>query len=166
MVKRAFDFLCSLYGLLVLFPVFLFVALWIKLDSQGPIFFRQTRVGQFSRPFKIHKFRTMVINAEFLGEQITVGNDLRITKSGVFLRNVDPSNVLEVRYEQLMTGQQELRKIGEFLGLSDVESVIARFDSTYNPINLEKWRETLLGNSLQVVMNEIEPTLSRFGYVD
>jgi len=82
------------------------------------------------------------------------------------LQNVDRSNVLEVRYEQLMTDQQELRRIGGFLGLSDVESVIARFESTHNSTNLEKWRGTLSGNSLQVVMNEIEPTLSRFGYVD
>jgi len=85
-VKRIFDFIASLAGLIVLSPVLIVIAIWIKLDSQGPVFFRQNRIGQFSIPFKIYKFRTMVVNAESLGNQITVGNDRRITRSGAFLR--------------------------------------------------------------------------------
>jgi len=85
-VKRLFDFVSSLFGLIALSPMFIVVAIWIKLDSPGPVFFRQYRIGKFSTPFKIHKFRTMVANVESLGSQITVGNDLRITRSGAFLR--------------------------------------------------------------------------------
>lgn len=86
LVKRGFDFICSLIGLLLLFPVLLIISIWIKLDSPGSIFFRQIRVGQYGKEFKIYKFRTMVSNAETLGKQITVGEDPRITPSGKFLR--------------------------------------------------------------------------------
>ena len=85
-MKRVFDFVASLLGLMALSPILIVAAIWIKLDSPGPVFFRQERIGQFSTPFKIHKFRTMVVNAESLGNQITVGDDRRITRSGAFLR--------------------------------------------------------------------------------
>ena len=64
MIKRLFDFAASLFGLLILFPVFVFVAIWIKKDSPGPVFFRQVRVGLHGQNFRIHKFRTMRVNAE------------------------------------------------------------------------------------------------------
>jgi lipopolysaccharide/colanic/teichoic acid biosynthesis glycosyltransferase len=86
MAKRLFDLLASGLGLLVLSPVLLALALWIKLDSPGPVFFRQERVGQFGRLFRIHKFRTMVTDAERLGLQITVGADARVTRVGQWLR--------------------------------------------------------------------------------
>ena len=86
MAKRLFDWLASGLGLLVLAPLFLVLALWIKLDSIGPVFFRQERVGQDGRLFRIHKFRTMVIDAERLGLQITVGADARVTSVGHWLR--------------------------------------------------------------------------------
>lgn len=85
MYKRTFDLLCSGIGLFFLFPVFLAVMLWIKTDSPGPIFFRQVRVGRFGKPFRIHKFRTMRVDAEQSG-RLTVGADSRITRSGLFLR--------------------------------------------------------------------------------
>ncbi len=85
-LKRVFDFIASLLGLIVLSPLFLVVAILIKLDDGGSVFFRQTRVGQYGKPFKIYKFRTMVENAEKLGAQITKGDDPRITKVGRFLR--------------------------------------------------------------------------------
>jgi hypothetical protein len=87
MAKRSFDWLVSGLGLLLLAPVFLAVALWIKLESPGPVFFRQMRVGQFGRLFRIHKFRTMTLDAEARGLQITTGNDVRITRLGAFLRH-------------------------------------------------------------------------------
>lgn len=86
MVKRLFDFFASGFGLLVLLPIFLSLALWIKLDSKGPVFFRQERVGLGGRLFRIHKFRTMVVDAEQLGPQITVGADSRVTRVGHLLR--------------------------------------------------------------------------------
>jgi lipopolysaccharide/colanic/teichoic acid biosynthesis glycosyltransferase len=86
MAKRLFDWLASGMGLLLLSPVLLALALWIKLDSPGPVFFRQERVGQGGRLFRIHKFRTMVTDAEQLGLQITVGADARVTRVGQWLR--------------------------------------------------------------------------------
>jgi lipopolysaccharide/colanic/teichoic acid biosynthesis glycosyltransferase len=84
--KRLFDIFFASVGLLVLMFPFAAIALWIRLDSPGSIFFRQTRIGQFGKEFQIYKFRTMVQNAETLGKQITVGEDPRITRSGQFLR--------------------------------------------------------------------------------
>ena len=85
-MKRLFDCLLCVIGLSVLFPLFLALAVLIRLDSPGPVFFRQQRVGQYGRLFRIHKFRTMVSNAESTGLQITVGDDRRITKVGKWLR--------------------------------------------------------------------------------
>ena len=87
MLKRLFDVLAAGCGLLLLLPVLLLIMLWIKLDSPGPVFFRQERVGRFGRPFRIHKFRTMYVDAEARGLQLTVGADPRVTRSGQFLRH-------------------------------------------------------------------------------
>ncbi|MCI8734677.1 MAG: sugar transferase [Clostridia bacterium] len=84
--KRCFDFFVSSIMLILLFPLFLVLALAIKTDSRGPVFFRQERVTQYGRKFRIFKFRTMVNNAEKLGSQVTVGNDMRVTKVGKFIR--------------------------------------------------------------------------------
>ncbi|MGM9484143.1 sugar transferase [Roseateles sp. NT4] len=83
MIKRLFDIVCAALGLLVLAPVLLLAAAWVKLDSPGPALFRQIRVGRFGVPFSIHKFRTMRVEP---GAAITVGADPRITRSGHFLR--------------------------------------------------------------------------------
>ena len=85
-MKRLFDFTASFFGLILLTPIFVLSALWIMIDSKGPIFFRQERVGFQGINFRIHKFRTMVLNAEKKGKQITVGADSRITTVGSFLR--------------------------------------------------------------------------------
>lgn len=86
-LKRIFDIVVSLVMLIILLPVFILLGIAIKLDSSGPIFFRQERITQYGRKFKIFKFRTMVNNAEKLGTQVTVGNDSRITKVGSFIRD-------------------------------------------------------------------------------
>ena len=86
MSKRAFDVFFSTGALLVLAPLLLVVALWVMLDSAGPVFFRQWRVGMRGREFQIFKFRTMRTDAQVNGPLITVGEDLRITRSGAFLR--------------------------------------------------------------------------------
>lgn len=85
-LKRLFDLVCSFVGLILLSPVLLIVSILIKLDSSGPVFFKQVRIGKNEQPFKILKFRTMVNDAEKKGKQITVGQDNRITKVGSFLR--------------------------------------------------------------------------------
>jgi lipopolysaccharide/colanic/teichoic acid biosynthesis glycosyltransferase len=86
MSKRLFDVLMSSLGLLALGPLLILIALAVKLDSPGPVFFRQERVGRFGVPFRIHKFRTMRHDPEGNGLQITVGADRRITRVGQFLR--------------------------------------------------------------------------------
>jgi len=85
MFKRGFDLICSALGLIVLSPLFAWAALWVKMDSPGTVFFRQVRVGQQGVLFRIHKFRTMGMNSEKQGS-LTVGSDVRITRSGQFLR--------------------------------------------------------------------------------
>lgn len=87
MLKRTFDFVLALAGLLLLSPVLLLVAVLIKRDSPGPVFFRQERIGQHGKPFRIHKFRTMTVTQPGAAMQITVGNDARITRIGDFLRH-------------------------------------------------------------------------------
>lgn len=86
LAKRCFDLVFTIPGVIILMPVFLLIAIWIKKDSRGPIFFRQQRIGLTGIPFGIYKFRTMVVDAEKQGKQITVGADRRITSSGHFLR--------------------------------------------------------------------------------
>lgn len=85
--KRLFDVVVSAIMLVGLSPVFLILAIAIKLDSNGPVFFRQERITQYGKVFRIFKFRTMVNNAEKIGTQVTVNNDARITKVGSFIRN-------------------------------------------------------------------------------
>ena len=84
--KRVFDVVVSALMLVVLAPVFLLLAIAIKLDSPGPVFYRQVRVTQYGKQFRIFKFRSMVQNADKIGAQVTVGNDRRITRMGKLIR--------------------------------------------------------------------------------
>lgn len=85
-MKRIFDIIASGLGLIVLSPLFAIISIWIKLDSEGPIFYRQKRVGKNNIDFSIYKFRSMRINSD-KGSLITIGGrDPRITKSGYFIR--------------------------------------------------------------------------------
>lgn len=85
-LKRAFDIFVSLLLLIILSPLFLILAIAIKIDSKGPVFYRQERVTQYGKRFRIFKFRTMVQNADKIGAQVTVNNDSRITRVGKFIR--------------------------------------------------------------------------------
>jgi lipopolysaccharide/colanic/teichoic acid biosynthesis glycosyltransferase len=85
-IKRAFDIAVAATGLIALFPVMAVVAVLIKCDSQGPVFFKQRRMGKGFRDFLIYKFRTMKENSELTGGLITIGEDPRITRFGRFLR--------------------------------------------------------------------------------
>ena len=86
LIKSIFDRLMAIILLFVLSPIFLVLAVWIKLDSEGPVFFRQERVTQYGKTFKIYKFRTMVQNAEQIGAQVTSKCDMRVTSVGKALR--------------------------------------------------------------------------------
>lgn len=85
-LKRIFDLVVALILLLFLALPMLVIAIWIKIDSKGPVFYRQERVTSYGHKFRIHKFRTMVTNADKIGSAVTVGNDTRITKAGHWLR--------------------------------------------------------------------------------
>ncbi len=87
-LKRAFDLVAGLILLVILAVPMLVLAIWIKIDSEGPVFYRQERVTTYGKHFKIHKFRTMVSNADKIGSTVTVGNDSRITKVGSKLRHL------------------------------------------------------------------------------
>ena len=84
--KRMFDIVVSFIMLIILSPVFLILAIAIKIDSRGPVFYRQVRVTQYNKKFRIFKFRSMVQNADKIGTQVTVSNDSRITRVGAFIR--------------------------------------------------------------------------------
>ena len=88
LLKRIFDLVVALVLLVVLAIPMLVIAVWIKIDSQGAVLYRQERVTSYGKHFRIHKFRTMVSNADKIGTVVTVGNDNRITKAGSKLRKL------------------------------------------------------------------------------
>ena len=86
-IKRIFDIVASFILLVLLSPVFLILAIMIKIDSKGPVFYRQERITKYGKVFRIFKFRTMVVNADKIGSLVTKSNDNRITKVGNKIRN-------------------------------------------------------------------------------
>jgi len=138
--KRLFDFMLSLLGLFITIPIFLVVSLLIKLEDNGPIFYKQKRVGYKGKEFHIWKFRTMVVNADSLGRLITVGKDPRITKVGFWLRKfrIDeiPQLINVLKGEMSLVGprpevpkylkfyDEEMRRILEYVpGMTDPTSL-------------------------------------------
>ena len=87
-IKQFFDYMIALFLLIILAVPMALIAVWIKLDSQGPVFYRQERVTTYGKRFKIHKFRTMVNDAEEIGSAVTVNGDVRITNAGKKLRGL------------------------------------------------------------------------------
>jgi lipopolysaccharide/colanic/teichoic acid biosynthesis glycosyltransferase len=85
-VKRLFDIIASGLGLICLSPLFLVLFVWIKLDSAGPVFYRQIRVGRYNRDFRLYKFRSMRVNADKQGLITVGGRDPRVTRSGYYIR--------------------------------------------------------------------------------
>lgn len=86
-MKRLFDVIASIILLVLLSPVFLIIAIWMKFDSPGSVFYRQIRVTQYGKTFRIFKFRTMQMNAEQQGTSVTLSNDSRVTKLGSKIRS-------------------------------------------------------------------------------
>ena len=115
MIKRIFDVIISLIGLILLLPLFFIIALLIKLDSEGPVFYRGERVGRFGKKFRIFKFRTMVKNAEKLGGPSTSADDPRLTKFGKFLKKYQldelPQLINVLRREMSLVGPRPEVKI-------------------------------------------------------
>jgi lipopolysaccharide/colanic/teichoic acid biosynthesis glycosyltransferase len=88
LAKRIFDIVAAILTFITLSPIFIILSIAIKIDSKGPVMFRQIRVTQYGKQFRIFKFRTMVNNADKIGAQVTTKNDARITKVGNFLRKL------------------------------------------------------------------------------
>jgi len=105
-IKRSFDVLFSLLVLLLIWPVILFVAIAIKLSSPGPVFYRGIRTGLHGLPFRILKFRTMVVDAESLGGPTTGTNDKRVTLIGAFLRKTKLDEIPQ--FINVLTGDMSL----------------------------------------------------------
>jgi lipopolysaccharide/colanic/teichoic acid biosynthesis glycosyltransferase len=127
--KRFLDVLLSSLGLILLSPLFICVALAIKADSKGSVFFRQERIGQGLQPFWIYKFRTMVADAHLLGRQITAGQDHRITRLGRYLRTTKidelPQLINVLRGEMSLVGPRpEVRKYVDMFR-NDYEEILA-----------------------------------------
>lgn len=125
--KRLLDVVLSVLGLVLLSPLLVAIALWIKLDSPGPVFYRGVRVGRFGRPFRIYKFRTMVADAERLGGPSTADSDPRITRAGRFLRRYKldelPQLLNVLRSEMSLVGPRP--EVPEYVQLySDEERAI------------------------------------------
>lgn len=120
LLKRCFDFSASLVGLIILLPVLLIVAIVVKIDSRGPIFYAQTRVGRSGRPFRLYKFRSMVVAAD-KSSRLTTAGDSRITKVGGFLRrsNLDelPQLINVVKGDMSLVGPRP--EVMEFVDMTD-----------------------------------------------
>lgn len=151
-MKRVFDILMATIGLILLSPLFLLVAVLIKLDSPGPIFFRQERIGKRFRPFFIYKFRTMVENAAQIGTEITYGNDPRITRIGRLLRETKidelPQIINVLKGEMSLVGPRpEIRQYVE-LFQRDYEEILKVRPGISDMASLKYSDEgSLLGNS-------------------
>lgn len=128
--KRSFDIVVSLIMLLILSPVFLILAIAIKLDSKGPVFYRQVRVTQYGKEFRIFKFRTMVDNADKIGSQVTVGGDSRITRVGKVIR--------ECRLDEI---GQLLNILGGSMTFVGTRPEVPKYVEKYTP---EMWATLLL----------------------
>ena len=114
-MKRAFDVIMSGLGLIVLSPLFLVLAVWIKADSKGPVFYRQTRVGRWNRNFRLFKFRSMRPDSDKLGLITVGGHDPRVTRSGYYIRKYKldefPQLINVFRGEMSLVGPRpEVRK--------------------------------------------------------
>lgn len=151
-MKRAFDIAVAAFGLLLLSPLFLFAAILIKLDSHGPIFFRQERIGKGFRPFLIYKFRTMLENAAQTGTAVTYGNDPRITRVGRLLRKTKidelPQLINVLKGEMSLVGPRP--EVPEFVNLfrRDFEEILTFRPGITDLASLNYHDEsTLLGKS-------------------
>lgn len=165
-IKRIFDIVASATGLILLSPILILIAICIKLDSKGPVFFKQVRVGKNKQLFKIYKFRTMVTDAERLGKQITIGNDSRITKIGKFIRKCKldelPQLINVVKGEMSLVGPRpEVPRYVELYDKYQEQILLVRPGITdYASIEFRNENE-LLGISSNpeiTYINEVMPT--------
>ena len=175
-MKRLFDIISSSAGLIFLSPVFLFVAIWIKLDSKGPVFYRQVRVGKNGRDFRIYKFRSMRRGADKKGLITVGGRDPRVTRSGYYIRkykldelpqliNVFTGEMSVVgprpevrKYVNLYT-EEQLKVLSVKPGITDIASIKYRnenelLDKADNPDKM--YTEVIMPDKLKYNLEYIE----------
>ena len=146
--KRIFDLIFTVPGLIVLLPFFIIIALWVTLDSKGPVLYRQERVGRHGKTFGIYKFRTMVENADKIGGAITIGDDPRITKSGQFLRKykIDelPQLINVVKGEMSLVGPRP--EVNKYVNLytSEQKEVLNLIPGITDPASIKYRNENIL----------------------
>jgi lipopolysaccharide/colanic/teichoic acid biosynthesis glycosyltransferase len=145
-MKRALDVVVAVVGLMLLSPILLLVCVLVKVDSRGPVFFRQERIGRGFKPFRIYKFRSMVQDAPQMGSLITCGDDPRITRIGKFLRKTKidelPQLINVLKGEMSLVGPRpEIRQYVELFrqdyqeilkvrpGITDIASLKYRDES-------------------------------------
>ena len=175
-MKRLFDIISSSAGLIFLSPVFLFVAIWIKLDSKGPVFYRQVRVGKNGRDFRIYKFRSMRRGSDKKGLITVGGRDPRVTRSGYYIRkykldelpqliNVFTGEMSVVgprpevrKYVDLYT-EEQLKVLSVKPGITDIASIKYRnenelLDKADNPDKM--YTEVIMPDKLKYNLEYIE----------
>ena len=122
-LKRVFDVVVAVIMLIILASPMLIIGVMIKVDSPGPVFYRQERVTTYGKRFRIHKFRTMVNNADKIGSAVTVGGDARITKVGNRLRNLRIDEIPQLI--DVLTGEKDIigttKKNLDFMGFQRLE---------------------------------------------
>lgn len=156
--KRSFDILFSSIGLLACLPIFAVIAIIIKLDSRGPVFFRQERIGKGFEPFRIYKFRTMVADSPERGPLVTVAGDHRVTKVGGFLRKAKldelPQLINVLKGDMSFVGPRpEVRKYVE-LFRGDYEKLLSVRPGITDPASLSYSQEEILLSSYDNWENE------------
>lgn len=176
MLKRAFDILSSGLGLIILSPLFLILAIWIKLDSKGPVFYKQIRAGRLNKDFTLLKFRSMRTGSDKKGLITIGGRDPRVTKSGYYIRKYKLDelpqliNVFlgdmslvgprpEVRHYVDMYNEEQLIVLTIRPGITDMASIRYRnenelLESVDNPE--QYYREVIMQDKLRINMEYVE----------
>lgn len=176
MIKRAFDILSSGLGLTLLSPLFLILAIWIKLDSKGPVFYKQIRAGRLNKDFTLLKFRSMRTGSDKKGLITIGGRDPRVTKSGYYIRKYKLDelpqliNVFlgdmslvgprpEVRHYVEMYNEEQLIVLTIRPGITDMASIRYRnenelLESVDNPE--QYYREVIMQDKLRINMEYVE----------
>lgn len=156
-VKRLFDLCCVLPGLIVLSPLLLLIALWVKLDSPGPIFFCQIRIGQFGKPFKIIKFRTMY-GVSQAGLSLTIGGDARITRCGRVLRKYKldeiPQLINVLKGEMSLVGPRP--EVPEYVALypDNIRDYVLSV-----PVGITDYASIIFSNEHELLANSEQPEI-------
>ena len=164
-IKRLIDLAGSIIGMFILFPIFMMIPLFIKLDSKGPVFYTQERVGKNGKIFKIYKFRTMIHNAEKIGPQISKIEDHRITGPGKFLRRYKldeiPQLINVIKGEMSLVGPRP--EVPEYINyfLKDYQEVLKVKPGMTDYASIEFKNENEMLNGIENIeekyFNEILP---------